>query len=100
MHVGDRIRFDPAIADRSSVDLEPGQPSIGIRILDFRYKDGVWWVDLEGMAGSSDEVQFHGETLSKVDGARLVRSRGDVSTVAVDFPEGSGRKEIQIQLKR
>jgi hypothetical protein len=96
-----RLRWDNGLAiEPPRVDLEPGKPSVGIRILDFRYEDGVWSVDLEGIAGRSYEIRFHGEAFSHVEGAQLADRRGNVSTVAVEFPAGSGRKEIQVRLIR
>ncbi len=96
-----RLRWNNGLViEPPSVDLEPGQPSLGIRVLDFRYADGIWWVDLEGIAGETYEIRFRGEPLSKVEGGRLVRRRGYVSTVAVEFPAGSGRKETKVRLIR
>ncbi len=96
-----RLRWNNGLViEPPTVELEPGQPSLGIRVLDFRFADGIWWVDLEGIAGKTYEIRFRGEPLSKVEGGRLVHRRGYVSTVAVEFPAGSGRKETRVRLIR
>jgi len=96
-----RLRWkNGLVIEPPTVELEPGQRSLGIRVLDFRYADGVWWVDLEGIAGKTYEIRFRGEPLSSVEGGRLVRRGGHVSTVAVEFPAGSGREETKVRLIR
>ena len=96
-----RLRWkNGLVLEPPTVELEPGQRSLGVRVLDFRYEDGVWWVDLEGIAGKTYEIRFRGEPLSSVEGGRLVRRGGHVSTVAVEFPAGSGREETQVRLIR
>lgn len=83
-----------------TVPLQPGQPSQGLRILDYRYARGRWVALVEGTAGRTYAVRFHGEAISRVDGAEVVRRDGPVTTIAVTIPTGSERETTEIVIYR
>ncbi len=80
--------------------LQPGQLSQGLRILDYRFARGRWVVLVEGMAGRKYAVRFHGEAISRVDGAEVVGRDGPVNTIAVTIPTGSERETAEIVIYR
>ena len=82
------------------VDLQPGQASTGLRILDFRYVDGTWYLDLEGPAGRVLNLRLHGEPFSKAEGARLLGREGNASTLAVEFGGTEGRATKRVRIER
>ncbi|HEX9692817.1 MAG TPA: GH116 family glycosyl hydrolase [Gemmatimonadales bacterium] len=83
-----------------TVALRPGQRSRGIRILDFGFAAGAWHVSLEGESGTTAEVRLHGAAVSDIRGATVVSSEGDVTVVAVRFPEGTGRSRREVVIRR
>ncbi|MCH7716586.1 MAG: hypothetical protein IH876_10700 [Gemmatimonadetes bacterium] len=80
--------------------LQPGQPSQGLRILDYAYARDRWVLLVEGTAGRTYEVRLHGETISSLDGAEMVRRDGPVNTIAVTIPTGNARETAEIVIYR
>lgn len=80
--------------------LTPGQPSTGLRVLDFRATDAGWTLVVEGTAARRYEIGLVGERLARVEGADVSRREADVTTLAVTFPAGSGRQTRTITLTR
>ena len=80
--------------------LQPGQPSQGLRILDYAYARDRWVLLVEGTAGRTYEVRLHGETISSLDGAEMVRRDGSVNTIAVTIPTGNARETAEIVIYR
>jgi hypothetical protein len=70
-------------------DLQPGQPSTGARITDFRWRDGAWWLTVAGAPGSAAEIDLHGVPVT-TSGSDLVERRGNVTRIRVSLPEASG----------
>jgi hypothetical protein len=89
------LRIEPPL-----VNLMPGQESTGLRILDFQYSEDAWLLDLEGPAGRRLELRLHGESFSKVDGARLVGREGSTSAIVVDFAGTEGRVTKRVRIER
>ncbi len=83
-----------------TVALQPGQPSQGLRILDFGYARDRWVVLVEGTAGRTYDVRLHGEGISSVDRAEVVRRDGPVTTIAVRIPNGRERETVEIVIYR
>ncbi len=81
-------------------DLEPGQRSAGLRVLDFRGDGGTWNLTVEGDRGRSYTVRLHGEPLGRAEGAEIVLTDHGVTTVAISFPAGAGRTTESIRLYR
>lgn len=72
--------------------LEPGQQSQGLRILDYRYSKDRWILLVEGTAGHTYQLRLHGEEITRVDGAELVRREGAATTIAVTISTVRGRE--------
>ncbi len=85
-----------------TVDLDPGQRSMGVRVLDFR-RDGPrtvrrWRLTVDGELGMAYRLRFHGEPLGEVEGAELRQVDGATTTIDVTMPSGSGRTTTSIIL--
>jgi glycogen debranching enzyme len=83
-----------------TMDLEPGQQSRGLRVLDFRATDREGWtVTVEGEAGSQYALHLVGEPTRVTGGPATVEFADDVNILAVSIPPGSGRGVISIGLE-
>jgi hypothetical protein len=80
--------------------LTPGQPSTGLRVLDFRPTDTGWTLAVEGTATRRYDLRLVGEPVSRVDGAQVIGREGQVTTLAVTFPTGPARQTRTITLSR
>ena len=88
------------LVEPPTMPLEPGQPSQGIRVLDFQYADGTWLLMVEGTSGRTYELGLHGEPFSRVTGAEVVSREAAVTTIGVMFPDGTGRGTREIRIFR
>ena len=79
-------------------ELTPGQPSGGVRVLDFGAAEDGWTLVVEGTAARRYEIALVGERLGRVEGADLVRRQGEVTTIAVVLPAGPGRQTQTVKL--
>ena len=80
--------------------LTPGQPSTGLRVLDFRPTAAGWTLTVEGTAARRYQVRLVGERPSRVDGAQVEGREGEVTTLALTFPAGPSRQTRTITLSR
>lgn len=83
-----------------TMQLEPGQPSRGIRVLDFQYAGDTWVITVEGVRGRSYDLELYGRPVSQVTGAEIVGREGAVTTIGVAFPDGMGRETREIRVSR
>lgn len=85
-----------------TVDLEPGQPSTGLRILDFRTADDTgqdaWTLTVEGERGHTYTVRLHGVPVT-ADGAEVVSAEGATTTIGVTVPGHAGRGVHRVELR-
>lgn len=88
------------LVEPPTVVLEPGQPSEGIRIIDYRFEDDTWLLAVEGMAGRTYTLRLHGEEFSRVEGAASVGRDGSVTTISVTIPGGNQRGSQEIRISR
>ncbi len=87
-----------------TADLDPGQRSTGLRVLDFR-RDGSptagrWRLTVEGQRGGRYRLRLHGEPLSQLEGADVdvLRTDDATTTIGLTMPPGSGRTTTSIIL--
>jgi glycogen debranching enzyme len=80
--------------------LTPGQPSTGLRVLDFRATDAGWTLVVEGTAARRYQIPLVGEPVSRADGAEVSGRDGEVTTLAVTFSTGPARQTRTIRLSR
>jgi hypothetical protein len=87
------------------VDLVPGQPSRGVRIVDFGADDDGWLLELEGTAGRAYDIRLFGvpplvtEALGASADIRPAEGVGDDPHVLrVTFLAGSGRGLARVRL--
>ncbi|MDP2955405.1 MAG: GH116 family glycosyl hydrolase [Longimicrobiales bacterium] len=87
------------------VELVPGQPSSGVRVVDFTAADGGWLLELEGEAGRDYDVRLFGATpaVATVTGASAELRGGagvgdDPHVLRVRFPAGAGRRLAAVGL--
>jgi len=88
-----------------TVDLVPGQPSSGVRVVDFTGDGEGWLLELEGEAGHAYDVHLYGAVpeLGTVTGADATIRSGtgaprDPHVLHVRFPDGDGRENASIRL--
>ena len=81
------------------IDLQPGQRSTGLRIIDLTADDGGWLLTLEGTAGRDYAVELFGTPVDAAadDDAATVSSRSD-GTLQVSFTGGEGRATTVVRL--
>jgi hypothetical protein len=84
--------------DPPTVDLEPGQKSRGIRVLDFWFEEGEWKLLLEGEAERDYELGLYGEPVRVVEGPGTVSTGEDKHILTVAFPTGQPRSTTTIVL--
>ena len=90
------------------IDLQPGQRSTGLRILDLEADEDEWLLTIEGTAGHGYEVDLFGTAVTVVvvnGGARARAMSGDTARAAdgytrvdVEFADGEGRHEVTLRL--
>lgn len=81
------------------LDLEPGQESRGIRIVDFRGERDEYRLLVEGERGTTYELALYGEAVRDVRGAQLAAREGARNRLAVTLPPGQGRAVHEIVLR-
>ena len=81
------------------IDLQPGQRSTGLRIIDLTADDGGWLLTLEGSAGRSYDVRLYGTPVDAAtdDAAATVSGQSD-GTIHVSFEGGEGRTTMVVRL--
>ena len=81
------------------IDLQPGQRSTGLRIIDLVAADDGWLLTLEGAAGRDYAVQLVGTPVDAVadDDTATVSSESD-GVVRVHFTGGEGRVTTIVRL--
>jgi len=79
-------------------DLEPGQRSGGLRVLDFEWDGAGWTADVEGPGGTTHDLRFHGTEVTRVEGAELAGRVPGVTTVRIAFPDEAPRVTHRIRL--
>ncbi len=83
-----------------TADLQPGQQSGGLRVLDFRATDtGGWSVTVEGDAGSEYRLRLHGEPVRVVSGSAAVEFTDGVNVLQVSLSGSSARVTESIVLQ-
>jgi hypothetical protein len=80
------------------VELVPGQPSTGLRVVNLAARRGGWDLLVEGARGRSYELRLHGVPVRRADGATVVGYAGGVTTLRIEFPAGSGRAATTVRL--
>ena len=80
------------------IDLEPGQASAGLRILDFTHDAGGWTLQLEGTGGRTYPVEIRGTSVeaSVADGTAEVLGPAD-GRLEIAFT-GEGRQQATVHL--
>jgi hypothetical protein len=88
------------------VDLVPGQPSTGVRVVDFIADGDDWLLELEGQAGSTYELRLYGPTPSVAEarGAAAELHAGvgvgsEPHRLRVTFAEDGGRRLAHVRLR-
>jgi hypothetical protein len=81
-----------------TVDLEPGQASSGLRVLDFRFDEGVWTLLLQGKSGREYALQLYGEPVHVTRGAGTVNRAEGRQVLRVAFPDGDRSTTVTIAL--
>ena len=71
-------------------DLEPGDTSRTLRILDFEAVAGGWDLRLEGLAGATYEVRLHGAPVTTASAGEILGRDGEVTRLRVTMPSGGG----------
>jgi hypothetical protein len=86
------------------VDLEPGQTSQGLRVLDLRAEEGGWTLVVEGTPGESYEVRVRGEPVRMAgehdSGVEVLRSEGLVTRIRVAFEVESTAESVARSVRR
>ncbi len=85
--------------------LVPGQPSTGVRVVDFTDDADGWLLELEGEAGHAYDLHLYG-AVPGVGQARGAQAKltpgtgapGDPHVLHVTFPDGDGRANAAIRL--
>ena len=81
------------------IDLQPGQRSTGLRVIDLVADDSGWLLTLEGTAGRDYEVELFGTPVEAAtdDDAATVSSQPS-GTIRVSFTGGEGRATTVVRL--
>ena len=74
--------------DPPLVDLQVGQRSAGLRVLEVAGEDGAVRVELEAPAGDVHELVLHGPRPARVEGAEIVAWTAARGRLRVTFPAG------------
>ena len=81
------------------IELEPGQRSAGLRVLDLEVDGEGWLLSLEGTAGRAYEVGLFGAPVDfAVAGGDATVSAGPGGSLGVRFADGEGRAAVSIRL--
>jgi glycogen debranching enzyme len=83
-------------------DLQPGQRSRGIRVLDFQ-RDGergsdTWIATVEGESGRPYHLRFFGKQVQRVEGAHILEVDGPNTIIEVMVPPSARRMTTTIRL--
>ena len=85
------------------IDLEPGQRSTGLRILDFAADAAGWVLSLEGTAGRAYDIDLFGTPVvpAVTSGAASISQggQGGTGSIRVEFAEGDGRSVATVHLE-
>jgi len=68
----------------------PGDPSLGPRVVDVATIPGGWRIALEGRPGTTEELLIYGERPARVEGADLVGHARGAGRLRIRFPEAPG----------
>jgi glycogen debranching enzyme len=68
----------------------PGDPSLGPRVVDVATIPGGWRITLEGRPGTMEELLIYGERPARVEGADLVGHARGAGRLRIRFPEAPG----------
>lgn len=68
--------------------LNPGDPSVGVRVIDVAAMPGGWRITLEGRSGTTGELFIYGDRPAHVEGADLLDHARGAGRLRVRFPEG------------
>jgi hypothetical protein len=76
---------------------KPGDPAEGLRILSTRWKGGQYLVEVEGLSGSSGELEFWSANEGTVnpEGAVWVNRNGHLNRIRVDFKPSESKYQVQ-----
>lgn len=66
--------------------LNPGDPSLGLRVVDVAAISGGWRITLEGRAGTVEELLIYGDRPAAVEGADLLDHARGAGRLRVRFP--------------
>lgn len=66
--------------------LTPGDPSLGLRVVDVAAISGGWRIALEGRAGAAEELLIYGDRPAAVEGADLLDHARGAGRLRVRFP--------------
>ena len=85
------------------IDLQPGQRSTGLRVIDLAADGDGWLLTLEGTAGRDYEVRLFGTPVAATPGANATPGTATVSglsdgTLRVSFADGAGRVATVVRL--
>jgi glycogen debranching enzyme len=83
--------------------LAPGQPSAGLRILEFARdgtRDDAWHLTVEGEADRTYTVRVRTPLTLQVESARVTERAGSFTTLDIPMPAGSGRVVHIVHLSR
>jgi glycogen debranching enzyme len=93
------VRWEGGLAvEPPTVDLEPGQASEGVRLLDFRFDKDAWLLTVEGAAGRSYDLELYGEEIRDANGAELLERSGRASRIRITFPSGDRRETRTVRI--
>ena len=81
------------------IELEPGQRSAGLRVLDLEVDGDGWLLTLEGTAGRTYEIGLFGTPVDfAITGGDATVSAGPGAPLRVRFADGEGRAAVSIRL--
>ena len=85
------------------IDLQPGQRSTGLRVIDLAADGDGWLLTLEGTAGRDYDVRLFGTPVAATPGANATPGTATVSglsdgTLRVSFADGAGRVATVVRL--
>lgn len=100
-HAGVTVSWTGGLAvEHPEVDLAEGQTSRGIRVVDFVAGEDGWELTVEGEAGRMYDLRLTGQPVqADYEWAETTRLRGTWTTLAVTFPEGTGRAVRVVRLE-
>jgi glycogen debranching enzyme len=81
-----------------TIQLEPGQASHGLRVLDFRSTDAGWRALVEGDSGRHYTLRLYGEQVRVSSGPATSDFSGGVNLLDIDLPAGRDRVTTALDL--